>query len=229
MRDRDITSLGQLGLPPDFGGFDFASLDCGFLSGQSDLGILNFSMDSEVSCYRHRSTGLVIPIGTDFFLNADMTSVSWETVHTKRPNIIEAHFEAFRREFEFYGLFDMQLLRADLAKLATKLERLGKPFIVVEPFDDIARLDRKKYRSNRAINQTVRECLCVLTRLARFVSFSDCVESADEEIEPNHFQRGAYVRLAEVLRREVENALGGAAGPGAGPANQQSPVEVELT
>jgi FkbH-like protein len=227
IRDLGITGLEQLGLPADFGGFDLDGLPSAFMSGNADLGIFSFSMDSEVSCYRHRSTGLIIPTGTDFFINADMTSASLEEVQAKKPNIDAAHFNAFRREFEFYGRFDLQLLRADLGKLRAKLERVGKPFIVVEPFDDPTRLDREKYRTNLLINEIVREYLAPLSPLARFVRFTECVESAKEEVEVNHFQRGAYVRLAEALRREIEMALGDAAQRE--PANRPDTTAVEPT
>jgi len=209
LAERGITCLEQLGLPADFGGFDFAALPSAFLAGDAEIGIFSFSMESEISLYRHRSTGLLIPLGTDMFNSADMTQLAIDDIARARQGKvpIEApHFEAFQREFEYYRLFDLDIFRADLVKLKARLQRIARPVIVVEPFDDTARRDCLKYRANRKTNRIVREYLAPFAPLVRFVRFAHCVENMDEEIEVNHFHRRAYIRLAGLLRQTIGEA-----------------------
>jgi FkbH-like protein len=229
IRDHKISRPEELGLPADFGGFDFSTLSSEFISGNADVGIFSFSMDTIVSCYRHRSTGLIIPMGIEWFISADMTKLSLDTVKAKKPHLDAEHFEAFRNQFDYYGPFDVELFRADLVKLGAKLERVGKPFIVVEPFDDLAKLDGEKYRTNLLINQIVRECLSPLAPLVRFIRFSECVESADEQLEENHFQRRVYVRLADVLRQEIALGLDDMAARYVAAPLPLRPTAIELT
>lgn len=206
LAERGIAGLKQLGLPADFGGFDFAALPSAFLSGNAEIGIFSFAMESEISLYRHRSTGLLIPMGIEMFNGADMTQLAMADLVRVRQGKVpveEPHFQAFRREFEYHGLFDLDIFRADLVKLKAKLERVGKPVIVVEPFDEVAARDHLKYRSNLTTNRMVREYLAPLAPLVRFVRFSQCVASMDEEIEVNHFHRRAYVKLAGLLRQAI--------------------------
>ncbi len=95
LADHDIDSMEQLGLPADFGGFDFGAPPSSFVSGNADVGIFSFAMDTEVSCYRHRATGLVVPFGIELYNRSDLTSLPFGVVHAQKPNLSSGSLRRF--------------------------------------------------------------------------------------------------------------------------------------
>jgi FkbH-like protein len=210
LRERGISTLEELGLPGDFPALDIGVLDSAFFTGGADFAVWSFSLEAEVSCYRHRATGLVMPLSLGGFDAQDLTAVPYETVLEKRAAhkrraVKREHFEACHAAFEYFGRFDADQFRADLRKLRDKLLQTGKTLIVVDPFDDLDKIERGKYRSNAVTNRIVHEEL-EQSGVARFIGFADCVSGKEEEIGINHFHRGPYIRLADRIR-EVVGAL----------------------
>ena len=198
----DITNCTQLGLTENFGGFEFSALECSFLDGQADIGVFNFSLESEISFYRHVKTGLIIPLSIGRLDRVDITSMPAEEVQAVHPKLDIEQIKAMQREFVFHSRFDLELLAADLIKLREKLEKLGKPFIVVEGFDDITMIDVQKYHDNSTTNELVRQILSNLGNVS-FVSLADFVDSKAQQIQINHFQRDVYVRVAEKVKESA--------------------------
>ena len=201
LRARDISALAQLGLPPDFPGLDMDALGSAAFEGGADFLIWSFSLEAEISLYRHEATGLLIPLSIGGFDSQDMTTVPYETVRAKRP-VKRPHFEALGTLFSYVGRGDEPQFRADLRKLRVKLAVAATTLIVIEPFDDLEKIKRTKYQNNAQTNRIVREELAGCEAV-HFIRFADCVSGRDEEAAINHFNRAPYMRLATEIRNTI--------------------------
>jgi hypothetical protein len=151
--------------------------------------------------YRHKATGIVFPISIGGFDQQDMTTLDFETVN-QNAKLKQRHFEAFRDLFTYIALFDAETFERDLAQLRAVLEASRKPFVVIDLFDDIAKIDRPNYRKKAVLNARVRKALDGLPNV-HHLSFSQCVLDRSEEIHLNHFSRSCYLRLAEKAKAQI--------------------------
>jgi TolB-like protein len=191
---RGMSSLKDLGLSENFGGIDLKSFQSALLSSNVDVGLFSFSLESEIALYRHKASGLIIPFSMGKVKNAEAFELPAETIKEQNPNLVLEHIIEFQNAFEFYSLFNVDLLASDLAVLRGKLEASGKPFIVVEPFDDLEKIDHQKYRANKIINGLVRDSIGTLPG-ANFVKVADFVTNESQQIHINHFQREVYAQI----------------------------------
>jgi hypothetical protein len=141
----------------------------------------------------------------------DLSTAAPSDILKARPQIKVSHLEAVAREFELASQFDLAQLRRDLQVLRNKIEAQGKPAIFVQPFDNLTVLDRQKYRDNKATNELVREVFAGC-RLVGYASMNECVSSKEMEVNLNHFQRDAYMRLASLLQQTALALLEGTSG-----------------
>lgn len=198
---KGIASCVDLGLPEDFGGIDFSSLGSAFFDGNADVCIWSFSMQCRENLYRHAATGLVFPLNITGSFNAEnITAPDADAGKTSR--LRESDLVAARRSFEYVGFCDEDQFAADLQILRGKLEAKGKPFIVLEAFDDVTKINRRVYRSQRIINEDVRTALAGLD-MVHYVRFSDCVSDRSNEVDHNHFVREVYMKLAAQIRELI--------------------------
>lgn len=211
LAERGITSVEQLGLPRDFLGIDLSTVRSSFFTGTAEIGAFSLSAESEISLYRHRRTGLLIPLSIGGVGRADLSTLPASEILKARPQIKASHIEAMAREFEFASHFDLGQLRQDLLFLRRLIESCGKPAVFVEAFDNLAMLNKQKYRDNKATNELVRDVFEGCS-LVGYASMRDCVTSKDMEVDLNHFQRDAYMRLAKLLQEAANTLLGNRAG-----------------
>lgn len=198
---KGISSCADLGLPEDFGGIDFATLGSAFFDGNADMCIWSFSMQSRENLYRHIATGLVFPLNiTGSFNVEDITGPNADAEKISR--LREEDFQAAKSSFEFVGFCDEDQFVADLRILRQKLQMIDKPFVVLESFDDLKKINRRLYRSQRAINEQVRIGLAGLD-MVHYIRFSDCVPDKSNEVAQNHFVREVYMNLATQIRELV--------------------------
>lgn len=198
---RGLTVLTQLGLPEDFPGIDLATLSSAIMSPDVTASVFSFTLESEISIYRHKPTGLLIPLSIGRFDREDLTSLDSATLQTVNPQIKEEDVAAMRSVFEFHSRFDHDLLAADLSQMAVRLRSSGKRVIVVEGFDKPERIDRPKYHHNRTTNQLVRQAFAGLPHVC-YISVADYVTSLDQQVEINHFVRPVYAAIAQRIREE---------------------------
>lgn len=201
-KTRGISGPEDLGLSKDFGGLDFPTLETALFAESTDVNLFSFSFEAEIALYKHRATGLVMPLVPGKIKPSEAFTLTAQEIADTNPNFILRHIEEFQKNFEFRSLFEIKLLEADLSYLRGKLERGGKPFIVVEGFDDIARINLAKYRTNKLINETVRKHLASLPG-AHFIKLSDFVEGVHQQIQLNHFQREVYASVATAIKNLI--------------------------
>ena len=205
LRKHGISSCTDLGLPADFPAIDFAAFGSATSADNVDVCVWTFWLQPLISLYRHRATGLVMPLSIVKSDKVDMTALEFEWLNLNgKSNIERKHLEALRSSFEYIGVNE-DVFGADLRKLRRKVARLGKLFVVVDLFDDLAKIDRQYYRRNRQTNLVVREALAGLPNV-RHIAFSDCVADRSEELATNHFGQKPYMRLAERICALCETA-----------------------
>jgi FkbH-like protein len=202
LQQKGIASCVDLGLPGDFGGIDFSALGSAFFDGKADICIWSFSMQSHEAIYKHSATGLVFPLSfVGSFDEVDITSLSIaDTIETTR--VRESDIKAAKESFTFIGSSHEEQFKADLRALREKLQKIEKPFIVLESFDDVTKINRPPYRSHGAINKKVRAGLAGMDNV-HYIRFSDCVSDDSEEIAQNHFVRDVYLKLATQIRELI--------------------------
>ncbi|HEX3430730.1 MAG TPA: HAD-IIIC family phosphatase [Rhizomicrobium sp.] len=214
LKDLGLRSCKDLGLPADFPGFDFAALGSAFFHGQADICVWSFSLETQIAIYRHKETGLAMPISLHGFDDKDVTKFPFDIVSRRAKHVKIEHFRAVKRNFEFVGHMPAAGFASDLKSLRTKVKRTGKPFIVVDVFDDLAKIDRLKYRKNAHLNKLVRDALEGLPNV-HHIPFAACVTNASEQIVVNHFSRGPYIKLADRIRETIASLENGKSLPGA--------------
>ena len=198
----------DLGLPADFAGFDYSLVSSITLDAASDIRVLCFSIEPEISLYRHLKTGLLFPLILLGFHDRDIINIPTETLTAKLRDVRIDHIEAVKQNFAYWSQLDPDVLRRDVVFMRTELERSNKPVIIVEAFDNLDMLNRSKYQENQVINNIVRDVFRSCP-LVRFIRINDCVKSAGQEVSPNHFQRDVYMKLSELIQEvsaEFEHA-----------------------
>lgn len=193
-----ISSCADLGLRPDFPGMDFSALGSSVFESTADVCVWSFSMQSLETLYRHRVTGLLIPLAIRGDNLEDITKLDVSSP-SKAQNIGGRDVRAVQELFDCAGFADQRQFVADLRVLRQKLQALGKPLIVLESFDDIRKLDKPRFRSHAIFNGLVREGLAGL-RNVYYLRFADCVSDVGDQLIGNHFVRDVYMRLASRMR-----------------------------
>lgn len=210
---RGISSCADLGLRPDFAGIDFSALGSSFFEGVADVCVWSFSMQSLETLYRHRATELLIPLAIRGDNLEDVTKLDFSSL-SEAQNTSEPDFRAVHELFDCAAFADQRQFAADLRVLRQKLQALGKPFIVIESFDDITKIDKPRFRSHANFNKLVRDGLAGLDNVY-YIRFSDCVSDVDDQLIGNHFVRDVYMRLAsrmqDLILAIVETGQGGKA------------------
>jgi FkbH-like protein len=201
LKERGISNLADLGLPARFPAFDFAALGSAFFNGEADVCVWSFSLETQIAMYRHIASGLVMPISLGGFDDRDITKLTHHFIAPNSKATVD-DFRTVKRRFEYVGRVSSGVLAADLKRLRAQLKEIGKPFVVIDLFDDLAKIDRPKYRKNCSLNSLVRESLKGL-RNVHYIRFAECVSDRSEEIVVNHFARGPYIRLATRIREVV--------------------------
>ncbi|WP_394708304.1 hypothetical protein [Breoghania sp.] len=206
LAQRRISSLKKLGLTRDFGGIDLTTLGSRFFSREVDAMVWSFSMEKKTGLYRNRRTGLVFPLSIVSFNQHDFTSYPYELIREHRP-VKAGDYAQVARNFDKLTEEEYESVFAeDIKLLAGKVEALGRPLIVVEPFDNTDLIDRHAYRLARGLNKQIRSVFDGVANVS-FIRFADCISSRDKEVSPNHFQRSCYLDLANLIRAEVSRLI----------------------
>jgi FkbH-like protein len=200
--ERGITDCSGLGLPKNFGALDFPALRSAGLEAGVDVGLYSFSLETNNPLYRHKETGLLVPFMVGKMETADVASMPIEAIMEVNQNVERHALELFQQHFAFHSRYNKEQLEADVQVFARKLREAGRPFIIVEAFDDIERINREIYRERAEVNQIVRKHLKDLPG-AHFVSYNEFVKDMFEEVQENHFTREVYARLAAHLKQLV--------------------------
>ena len=206
LKERGISSPADLGLPGDFPGIDFAAFGSAISADNVDVCVWSFWLEPLVSFYRHRATGIIVPLSVVGFDRRNLTALDGERVSMSGKIQVERnHLDALCSSFEYIGEKD-SAFGVDLRKLRRKIEALGKPFVVVDLFDDFTKIKRMNYRRNREFNLLVRLALAGLPNVYH-IAFSECVADKSDELATNHFGQRPYIRLAERIGRLCEAAV----------------------
>src|SRR5207248_10150537 len=104
-REKGISSAADLGLPADFPGLDFTTLDSAMFSDAVRACVWSFSLEPQISVYRHRATGLIMPMSIGGLDRHNMTALGFERAN-KKGKIKRNHFESFAALFQFAGCFN---------------------------------------------------------------------------------------------------------------------------
>ncbi len=203
---RGLTALTQLGLPEDFPGIDLATLSSAITSPGLTASVFSFTLESEIAIYRHKPTGLLIPLSIGRFDREDLTRLDITTLQAANPQISAEDLAAMRSVFEFHSRFNLELLANDLAHLAIRLRDSGQRVIVVEGFDEPELIDRPKYHHNQTTNQLVRQAFAGLPHVT-YIRVANYVTGRDQQVEINHFTRPVYAAIAKRIREKSSARL----------------------
>lgn len=202
MKELGIKNMAELGVAEDFPGFDMAALQSDVVSETVDTTIFSFSLETLISVYRHKQTGLLIPFSIGRFDRQDLTALELSSLRNVNALVKEDDLTKIGELFEFHSRFNHDLLASDLEHLAAKLEARRQNVIVVEGFDNAELIDRLIYRELGKLNKIVRKAFAHLPRVS-YIRVADYVTSREQEVEINHFLRPVYASIAQRIQELV--------------------------
>jgi FkbH-like protein len=157
----------------------------------------SFWGDTTFALYRHKQTGVVVPWQMDMvdYRTTDFTRLgpAFQEKLLKIPAFRDP-LTALTEQFEFAGLIDKATYR-DNIKAALRLIDPGKPVIITAAWEGGSPRVAKLHGD---LNAWTRELAAEFPNVL-VVDVKDCVASASEVMDPLHFDRRVYQRMAKKI------------------------------
>jgi FkbH-like protein len=200
----------------DWPWFDPAVLLSRVYDRSADIYLLSFGQEPFVNRFRHKPTGLILPINLGPFNTADLTTLPYEQAATCDLRMTEPQWARMQQEFEFMWRFNPEYFERNLLRLLDLVE--GKRVIVP--------LSNTRFGAFTAINEVNAQVNEVVRHAARgrditLIELDGIIENDDEMVEMNHFRRDVYMRLAQAIAAELATLP--PAAPGATPSPAAPP------
>lgn len=200
------------GIPP-------RRFDSAINTGAADVYVLSFSAEIMFGLYRSKSTGIVLPLEHRAVGNFDFAEIPFEALAGRGgAGITEAQWAFMREEFEFCGIADETLLKADVTRLLSKLT--GKVVIVLMMNTEVGSA-KATLRAFARVNSIVRPI--AMEHGCHLIEMNEFVRSVDHLVKPTdggvHYTREVYMKLA----RRISEIVSYAGGELRGPAPTQAP------
>jgi FkbH-like protein len=181
---------------------DYASLLTNLPTGEKAVWVLSFWADADFALYRHRATGLSVPlsIATVQTNQRDMTSVNLDD-----PEFAEALpiLNILRRDYEFTGMIEEAAFK-DNARLILRRARQGTRIFILMANEQVRNRGGKIVvpPKKRALNTWVRDVAREFSSVS-LVDIGAFIEGEPEMISNNHFDRMVYFRVFKHIMRTI--------------------------
>ncbi|HQT39311.1 MAG TPA: HAD-IIIC family phosphatase [Acidocella sp.] len=179
--------------------------------GTCDVYVMSFSQETFQGQYKHRRTGLIVPMG-HFSLGhwldqkLDYTKVSYDDILSHGvQNVSRERWAFLASEFEFVGGFNPLQFSSDLAQVFAKLTGKGKHVIIVG-LNEVVGHNKPMLEVFGKVNRIV----IPMARAAGFdfIDINQLVRN-EEDLTPDaggsHYSRETYYKLSQIILSLIKN------------------------
>ncbi len=183
---------------------DYASVLTDLPRGERAVWLLSFWADADFALYRHRATGLSVPLSlaTVQTNQRDMTGVDLND-----PEFAQALpiLQLLRRDFEFTGMIGEAAFK-DNARLILRRARPGTRIFILMANEQVRNRGGKIVTppKKRALNNWVRDVAKEFSAVS-LVDINQFIEGEPEMISNNHFDRMVYFRVFKHIMRTIQD------------------------
>ena len=180
-------------------------------NGGADVYVLSFSIEPQWTHFRYKPTGVVVPLKLDHsahMSNVRLTTTSYAQMKASTSiDWTDDEWQWFQDSFEECGQFESLRFSQNVSDLLDWLS--GKNLIIVM-LNTRYGGQAEMLKRNAVINTIVEETVALKapgTEKVRTIELEALIKGADEVIDPNHFQRAVYPRLAAAISDAVQSLL----------------------